>query len=107
MHTPGTLRGFRQQIVRVGNPKRVNGLDISAAEEGCIISRAGSDRIYFVNPTAALILELCTGESSVEQIADLVKQAYHLAQAPVEDTREALKQLEAEGLLLRNGAEPA
>jgi hypothetical protein len=42
----------------------------------------------------------------VEQIADLVKQAYNLPQAPVDDTREALKQLDAEGLLLRNGAEP-
>jgi putative component of toxin-antitoxin plasmid stabilization module len=106
MHTPGTVKGFRQPIVRLGNPKRVNDLDISAAEEGCIISRAGCDRIYFVNRTAALILELCTGESPVEQIADLVKQAYNLPQAPVEDTREVLKQLEAEGLVLRNGAEP-
>jgi hypothetical protein len=106
MHTPGAVKGLQQSIVRLGNPKRVNDLDISAAEEGCIISRAGCDRIYFVNPTAALILELCTGESSVEQIADLVQEAYKLPLAPVEDTREALKQLEAEGLLLPNGAEP-
>ena len=106
MHAPGTSKGLRQSIDRLGNPKRVNNLDISAAEEGCIISRAGCDRIYFVNPTAALILELCTGESSTEQIAELVKQAYNLPQAPVEDTREVLKQLEAEGLLLRNGAGP-
>jgi Coenzyme PQQ synthesis protein D (PqqD) len=101
MHAPGTGKGFR-----LGKPKRVSNLDITAAEEGCIISRAGSDRISFVNRTAALILEFCTGESSVEQIADLVKQAYNLPQAPVDDTREALKQLDAEGLLLRNGAEP-
>ena len=106
MHTPGALKGFRQPTVRLGNPKRVNGLDISAAEEGFIISSAGSDRICFVNPTAALILELCDGESSVEQIAELVRQAYNLPQAPVEDTRAVLKQLEAEGLLLGNGAEP-
>jgi hypothetical protein len=106
MHTPGTVKGFRQPVARLGNPKRLADLDISAAEEGYIISRAGCDRIYFVNPTAALVLELCTGESSVEQIADLVKQAYNLPQAPVEDTRGVLKQLEAEGLLLPNGAEP-
>ena len=93
-------------MVRLGKPKRVSHLDITAAEEGCIISRAGSDRISFVNRTAALILEFCTGESTVEQIADLVKQAYNLPQAPIDDTREALKQLDAEGLLLRNGAEP-
>jgi hypothetical protein len=107
MHPPGTPQRLRQLVRHLGNPKRVNGLDISAAEEGCIISRAGCDRIYFVNPSAALILELCTGESSVEQIADLVKGAYHLPQAPVEDTRAVLKQLEAEGLLEHNAAELA
>ncbi len=106
MHTTGTSQRLRQPVRRLGNPKCVNGLDISVAEEGCIISRAGYDRIYFVNPTAALILELCTGESSVEQIADLVKQAYHLPHAPIEDTRAVLKQLEAEGLLEHNAAEP-
>ena len=56
-------------------------------------------RITFLNPTAALILELCNGEHSPEQIADLIKQAYSLPEVPVEDVRHALKQLRAEGLL--------
>lgn len=96
----------RHPNIRLDNPKRIHGLDVSLAEEGCIISREGTDRIYFVNPTAALILEFCTGENSVEQIADLVKQAYNLPHAPVDDTLAALKQLAAEGLLWGNGAEP-
>ena len=83
----------------VRNPRRVDGLEITASEDGCIVSRRGQDRIQFLNPTAVLILELCTGESSPEQIADLVKEAYSLPEAPVADVRQALKQLKAEGLL--------
>jgi hypothetical protein len=89
--------------VSTGNPMHVGNLDISPADDGCVIYDPEQDRIHFLNPTAVLILELCNGENSLEQIADLVKQAYGLPEAPAEDVREALKQLKAEGLLLGSG----
>lgn len=82
-----------------GNPRHIGNLDISPADDGYMVYRAQLDRVTFLNSTAALILELCDGENSPEQIADLVKQAYSLSQPPVEDVRGALKQLMAEGLL--------
>jgi hypothetical protein len=82
------------------HPRHVDGLDISPAEDGFIIYRADEDRVHYLNPTAVLILELCTGQNSPDQIVELVKQAYGLAQAPVEEVQEALRQLKTESLLV-------
>ncbi len=82
------------------NPKHVGDLDINPADDGCVVHHLEQDRIHFLNPTAVLILELCTGENTPEQIADLVKQAYSLPEAPLEDVQQALEQLKTEGLLL-------
>ena len=103
MQTIDVKQGQRRKQVTSGrwngNPRHIGDLDISPADDGYMIYRPQLDRITFLNSTAALILELCDGENSPEQIADLVKQAYSLPQLPVEDVRDALKQLMAEGLL--------
>jgi hypothetical protein len=82
------------------NPTHIDGLDISPADGGYIIYRAEQDRVHFLNPTAVLILEFCNGKNSREQIVELVRQAYGLAHAPLDEVDEALRQLNAEGLLL-------
>ena len=89
----------RANGLRNGNPRQVADLDISLADDGYMIYRPQQDRITFLNSTAALILELCDGESSPEEIADLVKRTYSLPEAPLSDVRDTLKQLRAEGLL--------
>jgi hypothetical protein len=83
-----------------GNPRHVDDLDMSPADDGYIIYQPDKDRVHFLNPSAVLILELCDGENSPEQIVDLVKQAYGLPDAPVKEVHEALKQLKADCLLL-------
>jgi len=80
-------------------PKRIADLDISVTEDGCVVSKPGHDAMHYLNPTAVLVLELCNGQHSPEQIAELVKEAYGLPDAPVGDVHEALKRLKAEGLL--------
>ena len=82
------------------NPRHINNLDINPADDGYIIYQPELDRVHYLNATAVLILELCTGSNSSEEIIDLVQQAYGLPEAPVEVVGEALKQLKAEGLLL-------
>ena len=86
--------------VWTGNPRHVDNLDINPADDGYIIYQPEQDRVHFLNPTAVLILELSNGENSPEEIVELVKQAYGLAEAPAEEVHGALKQLKAEGLLL-------
>ncbi|MGA2117480.1 MAG: PqqD family protein [Bryobacteraceae bacterium] len=81
------------------NPKRVDGLDINPAEDGYIIYQPELDRVHFLNATATLILELCNGNNSKEQIADLIRGAYGLEENPADAVEETLAKMKAEGLL--------
>jgi hypothetical protein len=81
-------------------PRHSDNLDISPADDGYIIYQPELDVVHFLNPTALLILELCTGENSPEQIVDLVKEAYGLSDAPVKEVHETLEQLRKDSLLL-------
>ena len=89
-----------EKLPFTGYPMRADDLDISLSEDGCIICRPGQDRLHFLNPTAVLILEFCNGARSTEAIAVLLQEAYNLPAPPVEDVRDVLQQLLAEGLLL-------
>jgi hypothetical protein len=82
------------------NPKHIENLDISPAEDGYIIYQPEQDRVHFLNPTAVVILELCNGSNSVEEIVQLVKDFYQLEDTPDEVVKEAMSKMKAEGLLL-------
>ena len=81
------------------NPKSVDGLDISPAEDGYIIYQPELDRVHFMNATAVLILELCNGRNSEEEIVDLIREECGLEHNPADAVRETLAKMKAEGLL--------
>ena len=85
---------------RARNPKRIEDLDIGSADEGYIVYRPELDRVHYLNATAVLILEFCTGENSQEQIVELVKQAYGLSDSPLEEVTQTLRQFEDQGLIV-------
>ena len=81
------------------NPKSVDGLDISPAEDGYIIYQPELDRVHFMNATAVLILELCNGKNSEAEIVDLIKEGCGLEENPADAVRQTLAKMRAEGLL--------
>jgi Coenzyme PQQ synthesis protein D (PqqD) len=81
------------------NPQRVDGLDINPAEDGYIINQPEHNRVHFLNASAVLILELCNGDNSEREIADLIRDGYGLEENPTETVGETLAKMKAEGLL--------
>jgi hypothetical protein len=79
-------------------PKKSDGLEIDEVEDGFVIYQPDRDRVHYLNPTANLILELCDGSLTAEQIADLIAQTFEMAAPPNQEVEEALGKLEAEGL---------
>jgi len=79
-------------------PKRVDGLEINAVEDGFMIYQSEKDRVHYLNHTAVLILELCNGRNLPTQIAELVKTAYGLSNAPEKEVSEILAKMKDEGL---------
>jgi hypothetical protein len=55
--------------------------------------------VHFLNATAALAFELCTGANSREEIVQAVRIAFDLAEAPTSDIEICLAQLRQEGLI--------
>ncbi|MFC1489398.1 PqqD family protein [Thermodesulfobacteriota bacterium] len=81
------------------NPKQVEGLDINECVDGYVIYHSEKDRIHFLNHTAVLVLELCNGERSMDEIAEVVEKMYGMKKSQKESIVEAIKKLYEEGLL--------
>jgi hypothetical protein len=83
----------------VESPVMTEGLEINESDLGVVIFDAGTDRVHHLNNTAALVLELCDGRRSVDEIVSTLAAAFALPEPPIIEIRECLERLRAEGLV--------
>jgi hypothetical protein len=81
------------------NPFVSEGLDVHETKDGLIVYDLERNRVHYLNATAAVVFTLCDGDRATRAIADLVREAYDLDQAPIADVEGCLTQLRHEGLL--------
>jgi hypothetical protein len=74
-------------------------LDINEVPDGLIIYDGKSDRVHYLNHTAALIFCLCTGTNDEAAIAEQVAQSFSLDHLPNPETESCLADFQREGLL--------
>lgn len=82
-----------------GHPKKVEGIELSPAEDGFIIHEVGPDKVHYLNPTAAAVLQLCDGATSEEEIARLLQEHFDLPTPPVDTVVRILEQFTDAGLV--------
>jgi hypothetical protein len=80
-------------------PVAVEGIEVVPTADGYVVYHEQRDRVHYLNHTAVLVLELCTGENSVEEIVQALQLAYELPEPPEAETAECLTRLRAEGLV--------
>lgn len=80
-------------------PQKAKGLEVHIVDEQCVVYDTVADRIHYLSPTAALVLEFCDGEHSVEAIAALIQQAYGLAASPLGDVNRCVASLKRTDLV--------
>ena len=80
-------------------PKTALGVETHATEDGYILYQADRDRVHHLNPTAVVLLALCTGQNSVGEMPELLRLAFGLASPPTAETRACLEQFVAENLI--------
>src|SRR5438094_519329 len=88
------------------HPRLAPGIDLIPGDDGYIAHDPAHDRVHHLNPTASLVIELCTGELDVDAIAVLVQEAFRLTDAPVDVVIEALAQLREARLIVDAGEAP-
>ena len=81
-------------------PVRVEGLEAHEVDDGLVVYQPETDRVHYLNTTAAVVFELCTGEHTEAEIADLVAAAWELDPAPLDEVGACLAQFQAEGIVV-------
>jgi hypothetical protein len=85
--------------VSTEHPNRADGLDVHEVEDGLVVYDAATDRVHYLNPSASVIFELCNGERTNEEIAELVGAAWGLEASPRDEVAECLERLRTEGVV--------
>jgi Coenzyme PQQ synthesis protein D (PqqD) len=80
-------------------PRRVDGLEAHEVEDGLVVYHPATDRVHYLNPTASVVYELCTGEHTDAEIEALVGEAWALREPPGEEVQRCLAQLRDEGVI--------
>jgi hypothetical protein len=88
-------------------PRRAADIEIAEVTDGYVASRADGARIHYLNPSAALILEVCDGSLPASELPALLASAFELAEPPVADVEACLAAFIEEGLLLISHPAPS
>lgn len=81
-------------------PNQIDGLEISAAEQGLVVNDNHRGKVHYLNHTAGLVLTLCDGKNSIETIADLLQKQFDLPESPAQDVRDAIDEFVEEGFVV-------
>ena len=81
-------------------PRARADLEVIASDEGFVVHDASRETVHYLNQTAAIVLSLCDGERSIDEIGGLIQVQFGLDEPPRDDVSEMLKKLEEQGLLL-------
>jgi hypothetical protein len=80
-------------------PVRVSGLEVNEVADGLVVYQADGERVHYLNNTAAVVFELCTGENTEGEIAALLGGAFELAKVPNGEVRRCLDHLRDQGVI--------
>jgi PqqD family protein of HPr-rel-A system len=91
------IRGDRP--VGGDRPVRSGTIEINPVDDGYVVYDPDSDRVHYLNHTAAVVLELCTGANSLADIAAGVRAAYGLTGSLETQVSECVGKLRAERIV--------
>lgn len=80
-------------------PRRVESVELVEQDDGLVAFLPDRARVHFLNPTGALVLELCDGVRTDEEIVALVQELFALPAPPTDEVRALLAQALDEGLI--------
>jgi hypothetical protein len=80
--------------------QRAPGIEIGEVTDGFIASCSDGQRIHHLNPSAALILEVCGEATPASDLPELLAAAFELMAPPTEDVELCINEFLKEGLLL-------
>jgi Coenzyme PQQ synthesis protein D (PqqD) len=80
-------------------PVKADDVEVSEVADGYVVYHPAEERVHYLNHTAALVLEFCTGENEPAEIVRIVQRAYDLPAPPESEVGRCLEQLRKGGLV--------
>jgi hypothetical protein len=80
-------------------PSAVDGLEINEVDDGLVLYQPAPEQVHYLNSTAAVVFELCSGRLTVEEITSLVGSAFALSEPPVVEVASCIDDLRAKGVV--------
>jgi hypothetical protein len=80
-------------------PRRADGLELNDVTDGFLVYQPARDRVHYLNPTAAILLQICDGSLRAAELPPFLATAFDLAAPPQAEVAACLIKLLAEGLL--------
>jgi hypothetical protein len=81
-------------------PRKAPDLEVNEVVDGYVVYQPAFDRVHYLNRTAVIVLELCTGENDADAIAAAVQEAFELPDPPAAEISACLAQLQREQLVV-------
>ncbi len=75
------------------------GCEVSHMPDGFVVYQAATEKVHYLNPTAAMIYELCGTKLTVADIVAYVQKTFALPEPPQSEVAECIGSLVAEGLI--------
>jgi coenzyme PQQ synthesis protein D (PqqD) len=63
-------------------PRIAQGLELNEVEDGLIVYQESTERLHHLNPTAAIVFQLCDGSRDAAEIAIDVAELFGLEHPP-------------------------
>jgi len=96
---PNTGTGAGHGVDWAARPSQAQGVEINKVADGYIVYDPERDRVHYLNHTAVLVLEFCTGKVTAREIPELLRSAYDLSTPPTEEVAQCLARFYEEGLV--------
>jgi hypothetical protein len=80
-------------------PRKTTQLEVNEADDGLVVYDPTRDMVHHLNPSAAMIFELCDGTRDADAIAGLLGEAFGLDAPPHEQTLAGLQELAERNLI--------
>ena len=80
-------------------PSVVEGLEVDEGRDGLTVYDPATDRVHYLNATAAIVFTLCDGTHSASEIASFVAESFELDEPPGGEIEDCLSMLRSERLL--------
>lgn len=83
--------------------KMTAGVKLVEVPEGLVAFAQGSAEVHYLNHVAAIVLILCDGSISTDDIVKIIKEEFNLNSNPKEEVRRCLVELSGLGLIEKCG----